>query len=724
MPVTLGQQLEVRKGDLMISVKDYGAKGDGVADDTAAIQAAENARAALPTGGILYFPPGAYKVTPGPVTRIAIIVSGTNFEVRGAGEDKSNVNMADNVGDYLAMFATLSNPTVTSGMSFRDITLNGNSANNVITDIAPLFANKPRYAIRHFSGQRVRVKDCRFTSWDNINTVAVNSSNAADVTIQNCLFDDTGAHSPYHDHSSVYISAERMEVTGCTFIGTGISATTAIETHGGAQNIHHNRVTAFFAGANITGVAASSKHVVVDHNVMKRVGIGVELWAWAYAGNNTPWGLEHCKVADNSIEIDYDLWSFLASWKVGIGLDPNSSLGIRDVQIIDNTVVYLPFTGTPAASDNVSSGIRLSRSPAYAGVDQDVTIAGNRIEGSIGPGIYVNTKGTSLDRLTIRHNAIVNPGQGNAAAFSNSFKVGIFLNGVLNDCRLLGNMTVDDRGTAVITAGITTQFVTAANGYCEALDNVLRVADAAATVPPWLGSATPAPFHLRERHAKLVLPTAATLAGSTVRDPNGILYTQTTAPSGTGWAAAAANPAYETNLLTTGRYYTPGGTRSTLPGASVTNGQEYAASIWIGSSGSITRIGAEVVTTAGSTGSVVRLGIRADNGSGLPGTLLVEAGTIDSTATGVAEITLGTPLAVTPGLYWLCAAYQGAPTTQPTLRALTGTRTPVGAGSLSSALGTATMNGYIQTGVTGALPGTFTVANQTGLAPVLAIRNG
>ena len=40
------------------SVMDYGAIGDGSADDTAAITAAI---AALPSPGVLYFPPGTYK---------------------------------------------------------------------------------------------------------------------------------------------------------------------------------------------------------------------------------------------------------------------------------------------------------------------------------------------------------------------------------------------------------------------------------------------------------------------------------------------------------------------------------------------------------------------------------------------------------------------------------------------------------------------------------------
>jgi hypothetical protein len=43
-----------------VSVKDFGAVGDGVTNDTAAIQAAINANL---NGGEIYFPPGTYKIT-------------------------------------------------------------------------------------------------------------------------------------------------------------------------------------------------------------------------------------------------------------------------------------------------------------------------------------------------------------------------------------------------------------------------------------------------------------------------------------------------------------------------------------------------------------------------------------------------------------------------------------------------------------------------------------
>ena len=48
------------RGTDFVSVKDYGAVGDGVTDDTAAIQAAINS---LTNGGVVLIPPGQYKCT-------------------------------------------------------------------------------------------------------------------------------------------------------------------------------------------------------------------------------------------------------------------------------------------------------------------------------------------------------------------------------------------------------------------------------------------------------------------------------------------------------------------------------------------------------------------------------------------------------------------------------------------------------------------------------------
>jgi len=65
----------------------------------------------------------------------------------------------------------------------------------------------------------------------------------------------------------------------------------------------------------------------------------------------------------------------------------------------------------------------------------------------------------------------------------------------------------------------------------------------------------------------------------------------------------------------------------------------------------IDRIGTTICGTGG-TGAVVRLGIYYDNGESYPGSLLLDAGTVDAeSSTGWKELTIDVTLE--PGLYWL-----------------------------------------------------------------------
>lgn len=65
--------------DLTVNVRDYGATGDGVTNDTAAINAAI---VALASYGTLYFPPGKYLVTLGTIQQVSGL---TYITIRGSG---------------------------------------------------------------------------------------------------------------------------------------------------------------------------------------------------------------------------------------------------------------------------------------------------------------------------------------------------------------------------------------------------------------------------------------------------------------------------------------------------------------------------------------------------------------------------------------------------------------------------------------------------------------
>lgn len=119
----------------------------------------------------------------------------------------------------------------------------------------------------------------------------------------------------------------------------------------------------------------------------------------------------------------------------------------------------------------------------------------------------------------------------------------------------------------------------------------------------------------------------------------------------------------------------------------------------------IDRLGFEV-TTVGENGCAFRPGVYADSGNLYPGALLLDAGAVPADAaagTGIKEITVS--LVIPAGVVWFGGANQGAPTTRPALRMVSGSP-PVGTDvSTGSSANQASWN---QGSVTGALPTTFT----------------
>jgi len=80
----------------IVSVKDFGATGDGATDDTSAIQAAIDDIGTI--GGIVYFPPGTYLVT-------ALTVSDSAVTLTGAGIGATNIVSATTTGDIITVAA-------------------------------------------------------------------------------------------------------------------------------------------------------------------------------------------------------------------------------------------------------------------------------------------------------------------------------------------------------------------------------------------------------------------------------------------------------------------------------------------------------------------------------------------------------------------------------------------------------------------------------------------
>ena len=115
-----------------VSVKDYGAKGNGLTDDRIAIQAAIEA-VNKAGGGIVNFPEGNYIVTAPnkgewePQIRLC-----NNLKLQGIGMHQSIIKIADNQGAYDVIFSG----EAIYGFSMKDIGIDANGATN------PLFSEK------------------------------------------------------------------------------------------------------------------------------------------------------------------------------------------------------------------------------------------------------------------------------------------------------------------------------------------------------------------------------------------------------------------------------------------------------------------------------------------------------------------------------------------------------------------------------------------------------
>jgi len=113
-------------GETAYNVRQFGAKGDGDADDTAALQAAIDAAKKL--GGTVFLPPGVYLT--------GRLVLHSRIHLRGSGGGATVLRLKPGANSALlesAGFATLTGRGGDGGItmfSVRDLTLDGNKAHN------------------------------------------------------------------------------------------------------------------------------------------------------------------------------------------------------------------------------------------------------------------------------------------------------------------------------------------------------------------------------------------------------------------------------------------------------------------------------------------------------------------------------------------------------------------------------------------------------------------
>eukprot|EP00887_Chlorella_sp_A99_P006605 scaffold3.g6605.t1 len=82
------------RNDATIDARTIGARGDGVTDDTAALQRAINKAASTPGGGVVFLPAGTYAISS------PLLVSGSGVVIRGQGMDKTTIYVTRALSDW------------------------------------------------------------------------------------------------------------------------------------------------------------------------------------------------------------------------------------------------------------------------------------------------------------------------------------------------------------------------------------------------------------------------------------------------------------------------------------------------------------------------------------------------------------------------------------------------------------------------------------------------
>src|ERR1700691_4754985 len=102
-PYTLGDVSPQFSTPYVFNVRDYGAAGDGVTNDTAAVQRTYNA-AGVAGGGEGYFPGGIYLLSPTVSGAMIITMNYPNIHLSGDGIGISIIRVANGSLPYTAIF--------------------------------------------------------------------------------------------------------------------------------------------------------------------------------------------------------------------------------------------------------------------------------------------------------------------------------------------------------------------------------------------------------------------------------------------------------------------------------------------------------------------------------------------------------------------------------------------------------------------------------------------
>lgn len=462
---------EPRIPDKSFNVQEFGASGDGVTDDTAAIQRGIDAVAET-GGGRLYFPAGEYRLSIDPETKRAVVLR-SGVELLGKSAADVRLKLLADQSSYRTIFE-VDRSIAIHDVSLRNMTLDQNGMENLVPSLEDLYPKGKRALARFMvvsrNATRMLFDGVTFTNILGVNVLNIGrhpgqpSGLHTDLIIRNCRFEQIGWSEWDFDHSTIYTQSDRVLIASNVFrsrYGAGtLASRAAIETHGADHTVVDNDVDGFTIGINATGAKIDSPRHEICGNKVTNVARGIYLWSFDM--DEVPAGTAPFRdvvVHRNVITLNPDAW--LASSVPsranigGILTNRYSKRMLSNVEISENdisTVNYEKAKTDYEVKPNEGGIVFSALGTAPEFVVTDARVVNNRIDRVLGPGIASDLE--HFGELVITGNTIINPLLG-GHALDPQERAAILISSPVENANISDNeIQIDSEGQA--TAAIVT----------------------------------------------------------------------------------------------------------------------------------------------------------------------------------------------------------------------------------------------------------------------------
>ena len=381
-----------QKGDYAINVKDYGAVGDGVTDDTEAIQSALD-HIQSNSGGTLFFPDGVYKVhntlevfqgTKMLLSHRAVIERGSAYSpmfLNGRRDDQ--YTLYNGQGNILIEGGTIDGG---GNINSRASEIMFAHARNITIKEINFINNYDSHSIEINSIYGVKIVNCTFSQYSGERLTEA-------IQIDLMISSDAFPHMGIYDNTP----CQDVLVQGCSFLSTSRGVGT------------HSAVTGFPATniriignhfENLEGQAVRGfdwNDVVVSGNTMINCGEGVEIRSTQQ--DSCGW-----TVANNIINGSHRLGH-------AISVTEDNGYSAHNVTIVGNScdgnngntfyfrnATKMNITGNTLSNGNASS-------MWFTGEVNRITINGNTID-QTKSGRGISFEGGAMSRISITNNTV------------------------------------------------------------------------------------------------------------------------------------------------------------------------------------------------------------------------------------------------------------------------------------------------------------------------------